>query len=86
MGGNVANSGFWLTEHEDAGGAVAFVFVVVSFGFLWFHGQGEAGFQGRAARAVRPYRPLECQDHMGDDRAIARLPLLLRSRHPAPRG
>ena len=40
MGTNVAFSGFWLTEHEDTGGAVTFVFVVVmtlcsSFMVLW---------------------------------------------------
>ena len=44
-GANSAFSGLWLAEHKDAGGAVSFVFVVVSFRFPRFGWQGSASFR-----------------------------------------
>ena len=41
-GADPAFSSLWLVKHEDAGGAVAFVFVVEALGFSRLHRQGDS--------------------------------------------
>ena len=44
FGPNTALACQWFAKHEDASGAIAFVFMVIARWFSWFWWQWDAGF------------------------------------------